>query len=251
MFKRRYVAMAVAALLAGVLSWTLADEPKKADAPKKGDAKTLDDKPQQHTSATTIDFGKTLGLPFESLVNLGSRIELARLASDPIALASAANELAVAEKVSGKKASLTADTLVKEAAELAKEREQSTELRAVGLLLKDDPAAKDLDKLADDAKKRETDEAAAFKAGERKRGISGNLTVQNTSPFTVNVYVNGRYYGWVNPYRDWTFSPPIGHGPTYNTALFARSRESSDTWGPRNVSRDVGDYNWTLNYIPR
>jgi hypothetical protein len=47
-----------------------------------------------------INFRKELNLPFATLGTLGSRIGEARRAGDPVALANAASELAVAEKVS-------------------------------------------------------------------------------------------------------------------------------------------------------
>src|SRR5689334_6602017 len=66
-------------------------------------------------AAATVDFRKALGVPFEGLTTIGARIEQARTASDPVCLAVLATELGVAEKVSGKKASLTSDEVMKEA----------------------------------------------------------------------------------------------------------------------------------------
>jgi hypothetical protein len=84
------------------------DKPKADAAPEKGkDQEVVTSKATKRTRATSINFRKAFGLPFDTLGTLGARIESARRKPDPIALAHAANELAVAEKVSKKKASLT------------------------------------------------------------------------------------------------------------------------------------------------
>ena len=57
-------------------------------------------KNNKNNNAGTIDFAKAYGLPFQSLVSVGARIQEARLDADPVALADLAGELAVAEKVS-------------------------------------------------------------------------------------------------------------------------------------------------------
>jgi len=117
------VSFAVVSLVAG-------EQPKKDD-PAAADKEVIDSKATPRTAAATVKFRKELGLPYPSLNTLGSRIDAARRAHDPVALAHAANELSVAEKVSGKKASLLAKELVKESAQLAALRRQETELRAV------------------------------------------------------------------------------------------------------------------------
>ena len=63
-----------------------------------------------------------------------SAIEHCRTAADPVGLAAAAKELAVAEAVSGKKAAVTSATISKEAIDLAKLRNSSQELSAVAYL---------------------------------------------------------------------------------------------------------------------
>src|SRR4051794_3944510 len=85
-----------------------------ADGPKgavgaKDDKQDVRSRAEMRTSAAAANFGKQLNLPFPSLHTLGSRIDAARRAHDPVALAHAASELAVAEKVAGKKADLTSD----------------------------------------------------------------------------------------------------------------------------------------------
>src|SRR6201999_758024 len=105
-------------------------EPKPAQ-PAAGDEKqVIKTKPTKVTSAASVKFRKDLGLPLTSLGTLGSRIDAARRAGDPVTLAHAASELHVAEKVSGKTASLPSQQLIKEAAELATVRKQSKEMQA-------------------------------------------------------------------------------------------------------------------------
>jgi hypothetical protein len=167
-------------------------------APEEGKAKTFKVKSTEQNSATTIDFSREYGLPFESLIGLGARIEQARCSADPVGLASAANELAVAEQVSGKKASLTADALRKEAVELAKLRGDSQELKAVAMLAP--LVGGELQKLAKAAATREADELAAAKEGAQSKGIFEVLDVHNHSEVWAFIYVNGRYFGRVAPY---------------------------------------------------
>src|SRR5262245_57169090 len=90
-------------LLASV---ALSQETQKED-PAAQDQQVVASKAIRRTAASSINFRKELNLPFPSLGTLGSRIDAARRAPDPVALAHAASELAVAEKVSGKQAGLT------------------------------------------------------------------------------------------------------------------------------------------------
>src|SRR5262245_55850865 len=143
--------MAVAVCLAFLLSYTTVEsrhhaqkdksnekdksaeelkKPKKEEVKGK-DKQVVTSKPTKRVRASSINFRKAYGLPLASLGTLGARIDAARRAPDPVALAHAAGELKVAEKVSGKKASLTSNALLAEAAELAKLRKEVAELRSV------------------------------------------------------------------------------------------------------------------------
>ena len=181
------------------------------DSKNPASTKEVTSTPVKTEPATTINFIKDLDLHFESLATLGSRIEEARRNADPVALATCANYLAAAETASGKKASLTAEALTKEAVELAKLRDESAELKAVATLVKDSSA--ELMPLAEKAAKREADELAAFKSGERPRGIIGYVTAVNNTGYRVYVWEDGHELGWVNPYDTYTFNVRIGHGP--------------------------------------
>ena len=112
------VSLGVLTLLSfGLLSVAGGDAPKQDD-PAAADKEKIDTKATPRPSAAGVKFRKELGLPLSSLNTLGTRIDAARRAHDPVALAHAASELATAEKVSGKKASLTSLELAKESAEL-------------------------------------------------------------------------------------------------------------------------------------
>src|SRR5262249_14969347 len=76
------------------------------DASTPEDQQAVTSKATPRPAASAINFRKELDLPFDSLRTLGARIESARRKPDPVALAHAAHELAVSEKVSGKTASL-------------------------------------------------------------------------------------------------------------------------------------------------
>ena len=97
----------------------------------------VESKAEKYQSAAGIDFAGSFGLSFPSLTTLGARIEQARQAADPVGLAQAANELLIAEKVSGKKAPISADDLRKQAVKMALNRQRSSELQAVALLTSD------------------------------------------------------------------------------------------------------------------
>src|SRR5262249_43333867 len=95
------------------------------------DEQVVRSKATRRPAASSVNFRKELNLPFDSLATLGPRVAAARRKPDPVALAHAAGELAVAEKVSGKTASLTSQELIKGSAELAAVRRQEAELQAV------------------------------------------------------------------------------------------------------------------------
>jgi hypothetical protein len=93
---------------------------------KKEDAKVVHSKISEGTkscgAACRVNFTKELGLPLEYLSSIGHRISVAQKTPDPVDLALASKALAVAEKVSGKLASITAAQIEKEALELTKMR---------------------------------------------------------------------------------------------------------------------------------
>ena len=103
--------------------------------------------------------------------------------------------LVTAEKVSGKKASLTAEALMKEATELALQRQYPEELKAMAMLTTDDAAKK---KFADLQKQ--------LASGERSKGVREDLIVVNNTQQYITVHYNGRELGVVPPGHSKRFS---------------------------------------------
>jgi hypothetical protein len=216
----------------------------QADDKKDQGQKQADAKGAKAPHAATVDFSGSLGLSLEGLKSLGERIDKARADADPVSLALAAKELSVAEQVSGKKASITADTLLKEAVDLAKMRSEFAELKAVALLA-DDASKKDLTTLAEkvgaDIEKRKASEG---KPGEKTKGIKQYVTVVNHTAWYIDVYVNGRFRGTVDPYDDIEIF--VGDRYSDTTVLYAKAPGTDIVWGPRGISRGYDTFTWDL-----
>lgn len=185
-------------MLAGLLVCGLAGT---ATAQQK-DAKTENgSEAEKYISGSSIDFAEQLELSYPSLLTIGSRIEQYRSTSpDPVGLAAAAHELSVAEKVSGKKAALTADALLKEAVHMAIVRHNSTELKATMHFVHNEKMRDDLETAAHRAAKDEKTRAELSKAGAKTRGIFHELIVNNRSHQFVRVYYNRRFVGSLRPH---------------------------------------------------
>jgi len=225
--------VAILGLVASGLSPTAQGQPKK-------EGKKIEAKMEAGTPAASVNFSKELGLEFVSLTTLGGRIAAARVVADPVALAAAAQELAAAEKASGKTAAINSADLLKEAVQLAKIRFTPSELKAVSYLAKD----KSLLAVAEKADKAMQDQIKARQAGETSRGIQGTLHVDSrVQGVWLRVYVDGRFVGNVSPYGDSYFY--IGQTPWETTYLSASSFDGSMNWN-RPVGGAVGDYHWTL-----
>lgn len=186
--------------LALVTSYLSADDAKD----KKGDDSVLNIKLTGKATegsflAGRINFRKELGIPFDYLDNLGQRIYQARKTPDPVELALAAHALSVAEKVSGKKASLTSETVMSEAFDLALRRGISSELTAVAMLATSQDKKKELDEESKSANKRELAMKKATEAGEVSRQIAGTVQVINRTEWAMSIYLNGFPLGVVFP----------------------------------------------------
>lgn len=222
-------------------------EPKKADT-KPEDKQVVDTKAEKRSSATAIDFRKELSLPFESLGTLGSRIETARKKPDPVALAHTANELAVAEKVSGKKASLTSSALLKEAAELAKLRRETAELKAVLHVQQQvaDEAATvaDLKKEIASSEEFAKAETAAVRRGEEPTGEPRKVLINNYSSQWAGISVNGNFKLVVPPGQSKWIVVEHKWNPT---VLTADGNEDLTNWPKRYVWGNFKTYTWNLH----
>lgn len=145
--------------------------------------------------ACTINFSRELKVPFDYLDSLGTRIHESRKLPDPVGLATAAQSLAVAEQVAGKKAAVTSDQVLVEAIELAKLRNDANELKAIALLVTDKKVKGELEQLAEVA----SDNAP--EPGETSKGIIGTLRVVNHSGECLRIFINGQYRGEVHEDR--------------------------------------------------
>ena len=166
----RYVLLAILGLGLGGLTAVQAFEEEKKPAEKKGEETTIEAKQDKSVAGTTVNFSDKLELPFPGLTTLGARIEQARTAADPVALAQLAAELDVAEKVSGKKAPIARAELTAEAVALADLRSRPIELKAVVLTVGDADLKAKLEKALARATTKEAE-------GEKTRGIRGELVV--------------------------------------------------------------------------
>jgi len=223
-----------------------AQQAKTDDAAAK-DEQVVRSKATKTQSASSVNFRKELKLPFDSLSTLGSRIDAARRKPDPVALAHAANELAVAEKVSGKTASLTSKQVAQEAAQLAALRRQQQELQAVLEIDNRKMLEEDKIKLI----KEQIDLAnAQIKAD--KEAINSNLEptwkprkviVNNYTTEYLDVYVNGNYKVQVQPGMQQTFMIEHRWNPT---VLKAYGNEDINTYGPRTIWGRFDQYTWNI-----
>jgi hypothetical protein len=242
----RMAGLALVAVLS-LLSLSFAQQPKK-DAPAPEDKEVVDSKAVQRPAAASVNFRKELNLPFPSLSTLGPRIAAARRASDPVALAHAAGELAVAENVSGKKASLTSAALIKESAELARLRRQHAELQAVLNVSNQVAGEEDWIKLMRQeiatAKERALADTQAIRRNEEPTWTPRTLVVNNYTTQYVDINVNGFLKMQLGPGE--SKSCVIEH--RWNpTVLTAYGNEDIETWGPRYVWGRFQKYTWNIN----
>jgi hypothetical protein len=245
----RFAAAGSFAFLA-LLTWVSSDaaqEPKKAAQPPE-DSPVVKSTPKKVTPAASVKFRKDLGLPFASLATLGSRIDAARRTGDPVALANAASELDVAEKVAGKSASLTSKQVLTEAAELARLRKQEAELQAV-LHMSDN--VRIAQEQVDDLKKEiaftrsltAADKQALLKK-EEPTGAPRKIVVNNYSTQYVEVQVNGYPEGQVSPGTTRVFTITQRWNPI---VLKGWGNEDEYTFGPVVLQGRFDKYTWNIN----
>lgn len=236
-------ALVLGMLLAGLPFIISADDKKDAtDADTKVVHSKIADGHASCGAACRVNFTKELGLSLEYLSTIGHRISQARKTPDPVDLALAAQALSVAEQVSGKKASITAEQIQKEALELAKLRGYSKELKAMALIV---PEAKaDLEKLSVVAEKREAEAKAATASGESEKALFGTLTVINHSGECLNIYVSGRHVGLAHEGTTMSFRVHDHNNPSH---LDAYCEEEGDLVSEQNVYGHVHNFVWHIH----
>jgi hypothetical protein len=218
-----------------------------AGKPKAKDEQVVKSKAGKRTPAKTINFKKAFGLPFDSLGTLGGRIDAARRKPDPVALAHQASELAVAEKVSKKKASLTSKALLAESAELARLRKQVAEMKAVFAVHQQIAEAETNVRFWNDqialADKMAKDERDAVRSGKLPGDTPRKVLLNNYTTQYVDLWVNGNYKMQVPPGGSkWCV---IEH-KWDPTVLTAYGSEDNAVWGPRNIFGTYKTYTWNL-----
>jgi hypothetical protein len=224
-----------------------ADDPKK-DAAAPEDKQVVDAKIAHHPAAASVKFRKELNLPFGSLNTLGSRIDAARRAPDPVALANTAGELAVAEHVSGKTASLTSKQLLQEAAELASLRRQEAELKAVlqvsnQVMFEEDRVAS-LKKQIALAQDQTRADQEAFRSNQEPTATPRQVVVNNYTTQYLDIYVNGNYKTQVPPGMSQVCFIEHRWNPTVLTAY---GDEDMDNPPPRYIWGRFTKYTWNIN----
>lgn len=137
-----------------------------------------------YVSANSIDFRKSLNLPFAGLTTLGARMEVARQSCDPVTLATCGLELKAAEAASGKTAALGSKQVLDEAYNYAFQRSIPAELKAMKVLMPE--KAKDLDKVIAVAEEPESSRGFRF------------IHVRNNADECCIVYINGVKRGEVH-----------------------------------------------------
>jgi hypothetical protein len=245
MFSRcRFVIIA----MLGVLCLSASALSDDAAQNKADDKQVAESKATHQTAAKSVNFRKELTLPFRSLGTLGTRVDAARRASDPVALAHAANELAVAENVSGKKASISSAALLKESAELAKLRKQAAELRAVAKVADqvsgEEQLVADLKKQIGDAEAITKIDTEASNKNAEPTWTPRKITINNYTSQFLTVFVNGWYRTEISPGLTQTLVIEHRSNPTVVTC---RGDDDTDTWGPRYIWGSFQTYTWNIN----
>jgi|GEM_PF-2345846 len=201
--------------------------------------------PSKGVPAVGVQFRSDLGLPLHSLTTLGGRIDSARRTGDPVALAHAASELKVAEKVAGKNSKLTSSQVLGEAAQLAKLRRQDAELQSV--LAVSDHVALESEQVMELKKLIEMNKAEASKlpaSEEPKPGEIRKVIVNNYSTQYIDIQINGYLRGQVLPGRSKTFTIEQMWNP-----IIVKGWGDADetTFGPIQLNGRFGTYTWNIN----
>jgi hypothetical protein len=238
---------ATALSLAGLtlLAWRCPAQGPDKTTPGELDQKLVRTYAEKRTSAATVNFNKSLKLPWSSLQTIGSRLDSAQQSADPVAMAHMANELAVAENVSGKKASVTSTSVLKESAKLAKLRGDPSELKAVHQVAKQIHGEKNL--LSQLQKDIEQAEAAAAKQDKAAlqppplNPVAYPVLIENYTEEPISIFMNGRYQLTVQPLQKRFLNFMQQPAPV---TLYAYSVDYK--WGPRNIYETLSSYTWVL-----
>lgn len=207
------------------------------------DQQTQNSKATKAPTAASVKFRQQLGLPLPSLATLGTRIDAAHRAGDPVTLAHAAGELRNAEKVSGKQASLTSKQLMADAAKLASLRRRSAELQSV-LAASDQVALAD-GQVAEMKKLIEMTKLEDQKiAAKEEPNAPRKVVVNNYTPQYVDIQINGYLSGQVPPSSKKIFTIEALWNPVI---VKGWGNEDETVFGPIRLEGRFGTYTWNLN----
>jgi uncharacterized protein (TIGR03000 family) len=226
------------------------DKPPPADKPdaEADDQEVVNSKSAPRPAAASVPFRKELGLSNPTLRTLGSRIDAARRSHDPVALANAASELDTAEKVSGKKASITSTALMNEAAELATLKRQEAELQQVVKMSDQITTAQNniatMRKCIALSQEQAKADVAAYQQGQEPTWTPRKVVVNNYTTQYIDVYVNGNFKVTVNPGMTQTFMIDHRWNPTVLTGY--GDEDNGYPWKRIIVGR-FNKYVWNLN----
>ncbi len=253
MVRLPYVASLALTALVATATFSQAQQPKKDD-PATADKEVVDSRIRKKQAVACLNFRKELGLPFATLSTLGSRIAAARRESDPVAMASAAMELASAERIAGKKASVTSHALINEATDMASLRREPKETHAVLLaaqqaaaeeatiarINREIAAAKDQQQSINEAM---ANDAAAVKLENQPKWIGRKVLITNFSTQYVDLSVNGRLKIQIAPGEKRIYVIEHRWNPT---VLTATGDQDIDSWGPRIIWGKFNTYTWNI-----
>lgn len=183
-----------------------AEDASSNETPDVVRSSLTNDRAPSSVDALTLNFRKELGVALDYLIPLGRQISDARTSPDPVALAFAANNLAVAERVAGKRAALTADAVLAEAIELAKLRLRAPELTAMALLVGDPKLQAEFRELADAAKQADEARRLELEEGIESKAVHGFVYVTNHTCEHLTIYIDGAAVGCVPPHQRAAFS---------------------------------------------
>ncbi len=212
--------------------------------PGEKDIQSVRTRPKKRPRAALVNFGKAYNLHWKSLHTLGGRIDASRSAGDPVSMSHLANEMHVAEKVSGKKAALTSAMLLKESAELAKLRKEESELKAILEVAKKVQQQKKIQqgliKSIEQAKTYNKQLYAKTILAKGRLHISP-VHIENYSNVPISIFMNGRYQFTVQPLKKRFLNIVQQPAPVtlygYSTELY---------WGPRMIYETLDNYTWAL-----
>jgi len=243
---RTKIALAIVSLLVPA-AFDRAEDAKKND-PATEDKQVVDSKATQRPAASAVNFRKELNLPLDSLSTLGSRIESATRKPDPVALGHMANELSVAEKVSGKSASITSKALAKAAAQLASERKEEAELKSMLQISNQTMFAEDditsMKQSLALAQEQIKSDKRSLERNEEPTSAPRKVVVNNYTTQYLDVYVNGNLKTTVQPGSTQVITIEHRWNPT---VLKAYGNEDTNVWGPRYVWGKFEKYTWNIN----